>query len=180
LIELIKTLSIRDPVGSHGIDFRVGLGLASDVSISLSGNTMDRSVLLNLFSTGDWETHFESCLDEGLDINQQSYNDGWSLIHFAIDAENYTAVEWLCSRGADVNAVDDAGNSALHYAIPGDIELYRDLDMPVEFQATRVLLTLGADTSLKNKQGITPHDLVEQYGKEYVDQFDKMFAGIKN
>ena len=141
---------------------------------------MDRSVLLNLFSTGDWESHFESCLDEGLDINQQSYNDGWSLVHFAIDAENYAAVEWLCSRGADINAQDDSGNTALHLAIPNDIELYRDLELPIEFRGCEILLKLGADPGIRNRAGLTPLDIVEGYGDQILERFNRLKIKLKN
>ncbi len=125
---------------------------------------MDRSVLISLFSSGDWKDRFEACLQEGLEIDQCSVDDGWSLVHFAVEAENYAAVNWLYSRGADLNAQDESGNTALHYAVQADVEMSLQIDSTVDFRGTGFLLSLGADPRIKNSTGLTVQDIAASFG----------------
>lgn len=51
-------------------------------------------------------------------------------------------VKLLLSRGADVNAMNNGGQTALHMAVSYDIDDVRDY-----------LLSKGADDSIKNEAG---------------------------
>ena len=59
------------------------------------------------------------------------------------------AIETLAQLGADVNAVDHAGNSVLHKAI-------QVCTSKSAAAVVKTLLQRGADPSLKNKDGDTP------------------------
>ncbi|NQX58246.1 ankyrin repeat domain-containing protein [Paenibacillus qinlingensis] len=65
----------------------------------------------------------------------------------------YTMVEMLINAHADVNAVDEKGNSVLAYAVE-----FNQHDMEGNSQVIRLLLNKGADARVKDKNGVTPLD----------------------
>ena len=78
--------------------------------------------------------------------------------------------ELLLDNGADIDAKDVEGNTALHYACCNFIKPYGDYDM------VKFLLDHGADPTIENKDGQTPEDRVRDssimslfYGDEYDD-----------
>ena len=137
---------------------------------------MDRAVMDNLFTTQNWQQHFEKCIKEGLEVDSESYGDGWTLIHYAMEAENFEAAEWLIKNGANVNAQDNSGWTVLHCVVKSEIEFALAAEMPVLFQGAGFLVSNGADTNLKNNDDQTARDLAASYGEEIAALFDQAIS----
>jgi len=125
-------------------------------------------------------------LDHGADPNIRG---GTSELHatpliFAASSGSVEVVELLLSRGADIEAIDSHGATAIDDAAGADklkmvallagagadVNARRpDGDTPLHFAAyrghtdvVRLLLALGADPSAKNNAGQTPYDTASQ------------------
>ena len=77
---------------------------------------------------------------------------GNTRLHDAVRAGNIGLICDLIEMGADVNAQNRWGNTALHLA--AEYGLFR-----VSKWMSSVLLNAGADPNIKNVQGVTPLDL---------------------
>ena len=82
-------------------------------------------------------------------------------------------VRLLLDSGAEVNATDTQGNTALLYAILRSRKTYcileDDNDGELQFQSTPTIVALikaGADPHLKNADGVSPMDFMSQKGYE--------------
>jgi myosin-5 len=82
---------------------------------------------------------------------------GFTPLHLAVqndEDEGFEAAKvsvWLIENGADANAVDENGDTALHYAV----ELNR-------YDLAETLMKRGADPAVANTKGLTPVDLAEE------------------
>lgn len=82
---------------------------------------------------------------------------GFTPLHLAIqndEDEGFEAAKvsvWLIENGADVNAVDENGDTALHYAV----ELNR-------YDLAETLMKRGADPSIANNKGLTAVGLADE------------------
>ena len=135
---------------------------------------MDRAVLVNLFTTNNWQQHFKDCIEEGMEVDSSSFDDGWTLLHYACDAENFEAMTWLLKHGADINAQDDHGWTVLHHAVETDIEFAIAANLDVEFRGAKFLLEQGADTQKQDQKGCTPRDVVAGFGETILNQYDAL------
>ena len=89
-----------------------------------------------------------------------------------VHADDLAVVGYLLSAGAEVNAVDVYGNTALHYCsgqtwIAGDTDAmwFAGEENP---QVIELLRQYGADDGARNIAGITPVDLFASSRKEDV------------
>lgn len=57
-------------------------------------------------------------------------------------------IRFLIEQGAQINTIDNRGNTPLHTAVTYE-----------EPETVKLLLELGADTSIKNRKGMTAYDL---------------------
>lgn len=81
-------------------------------------------------------------------------------------------IRFLVQKGADINAIGEEGNTALHKAVLKD-----------QPKVVELLLELGADTSVQNNAGLIPYAIaVEEGYKEIKDLFDrhKMRSGLSS
>lgn len=82
--------------------------------------------------------------------------DQWgnSPLHVAAERGNAPLVEFLLARGADANAMNGKGRTALHWA--------------ADRQVVEVLLRNGADPVRRDKGGMTPRDVAQTEGRRDV------------
>lgn len=95
--------------------------------------------------------YVEKCLKRGADANSYFvHSHGMTVLQAAVIGRNVDTIKLLLQYGADINAVDDNGDTALHYCKMGlvspssSVREYYDL-----------LVGKGAKTDIKNKRGLT-------------------------
>jgi len=71
--------------------------------------------------------------------------DGWTPIMTAAYNCELRAMQWLLDKGADINAICEDGDTAVHYAAAQG-----------EGDAVRLLITAGCDFTIKDNDGETP------------------------
>jgi ankyrin repeat protein len=97
-------------------------------------------------------------LDAGLSVELPD-ETGLTLLDDAVVANRVQAARLLISRGADVNAVDKQGMTALLYAASVD---YGDSGM------IDLLLKSGATKEARTKEGLTAVELARKYGHTHL------------
>lgn len=107
-------------------------------------------------------------LQGGADPNGRTEPESIPLLHFAIrsgatGSGGIEMVELLLQSGANIHAIDNAGNSVLHEAAnAGSFQLFSSY-------MTRYLIGAGADVNVINNDGETPlHHAVQTISKETV------------
>jgi ankyrin repeat protein len=122
----------------------------------------------------------ELFLEHGNDINYQDPRPGpgyprkgWTLLHYAASNGHRDVLKYLAAKGANLNIVDSIGWTALHYAVDLDLVVAtQDGHMPRELPTVEVLLKLGADDSIADRDGRTARDILAMSGVSAV--FDKV------
>ncbi len=100
----------------------------------------------------------EMLLRYGADPNAHSRNSmSVAPIHSAAAGRKQRAVEWLVEYGADVNAAQHGGWTALHEAVNQG-----NMDM------VRYLIEKGAEATKKNDQGVAAVDIAKEKGHQEV------------
>ncbi|MDE2686611.1 MAG: ankyrin repeat domain-containing protein [Chloroflexota bacterium] len=87
-------------------------------------------------------------LDYGADIEAQAYWSGLTPLHYAVIRRDLTAAEALLDSGANINAIDDIGQTALHHAVGPEHE--------PELAIVELLLKRGIDRDARDESGNTP------------------------
>ena len=95
-------------------------------------------------------------LDDNADVNATDKYGRSALLESARFAKDMEVITLLVKRGADINAVDNDRNTALSLAAASHLD-------PVE--VVRGLLKLGADSSMKNFDGMTPIQIAASLGR---------------
>ena len=116
-------------------------------------------------------------LAAGGDVNSAHANSGWTLLHAASENQNLTMIEALAKAGADLNVRNHQGWTPLHLAVDIDIDSVSqsrgDMDH-LPFQTVRLLLSLGADPTVRDERGKTPRDVAAAYGNNVAHQYDRL------
>ena len=102
--------------------------------------------------TGNVE-RIEAALENGVPIESKTENMGSTPLIVAAYNGKAEAVEYLCKKGADVNAQDNKGITALIIAA------YYNY-----FDVAQILVKYNADKTIKDKYGNTALYYAEQYG----------------
>lgn len=105
----------------------------------------------------------EKALENGIPIESKTENLGNTPLIVAAYSGKAEAVEYLCKKGADVNAQDTNGVTALIHAA------YYN-----HFDAAKILLKYNADKTIKDKYGNTALDYAEQF------EYTRMMSLLKN
>lgn len=84
----------------------------------------------------------EKLIDAGVNIDYVDKKSGYSALHNAVSTNNLKLVEYLCSKGANVNIRGQFGDTpAMLAAYHGHVEILK------------YLVTKGADKNVKNYDG---------------------------
>lgn len=124
--------------------------------------------LVALLDRNDTKT-FESRVQTISDANSMREDNKKSILMYACWVGNTEAIKYLVQKGADVNAQDSAGATALHLAIWKGftpIALY--------------LLENGASASSMSQEGMTPMDIaVLKENREVISAIEKTTPKLK-
>lgn len=107
-----------------------------------------RSQLLNATIAVDLPAIL-SLLAQGAPVDLQDDN-GWTALHFAVQAKKVDIVRALLEHGANPNLVNAHGNGPLWIAV---------MNAKGEFEIIKALLCAGADPVKKNLHGRSPKDM---------------------
>lgn len=121
-----------------------------------------------LHASACWPPCLELLLPLGLPLDEPD-SEGDAPIHLAAQGGSADAVRILTQAGANLNARNSAGASALHRIFDSD-EFRPDVEFPV-FLA---LVAAGTDRSIQNGEGLTAFDLASKwnYPPEYLRLLD--------
>jgi ankyrin repeat protein len=115
------------------------------ITLSLQG--ADILELVQLLDRNDTQM-FQSRVQTLNDANTAREDNNKTILMYAVWVGNTDAVKYLIDKGADINAQDTGGASALHLAAwkgHTPIALY--------------LIDKGASTTMMSKEGMTPLDI---------------------
>ena len=104
--------------------------------------------LLKACGQGKFDKAMEA-LNAGADVNTSSHNNKSTPLIIASQFGNLNLVNLLLERGADVNAKNGSGNTALHLAI-----LYNSSDVIM------ALINAGADIDAVNNKNVSAFDIL--------------------
>ena len=125
--------------------FRFGVLLAIVAATAGCGffalDTDTRDAVFKAAESGDVEA-LAKALQADPEMLMVRASDYQTLLHHAVTANQRTIVETLLAKGAAIEAVDDQGQTPLHFAA------YHDLGAMAD-----ILLEHGANVNAKNKSG---------------------------
>ena len=123
------------------------LGKVSPADVDEDGRTLVMHAILA--SNVDIEM-VRFLIEHGVPVNASDGNQQWTALHFAARDKRSRFVELLLSSGAEVDAVDIHGNTALG----------RSLDsLPHDPLTIEILVKAGADPARRNRYGKSPLDV---------------------
>lgn len=97
------------------------------------------------------------------DVNIRDQRD-WTALHFAAQEYDIVSTKRLVQAGAEINAIDDYGNSVISRAV---------LNSQGRGDVITVLIENGADIDFKNRSGFSALDLARNISNYNVIQFLK-------
>ncbi|VDO65046.1 unnamed protein product, partial [Haemonchus placei] len=131
----------------------IGQFLQSESSDSSSMSVSDREALLWFTAAkADDESTMTDIYNRKPEVlNSTDQHLGMTALHWAIDSGCDKVIQFLISKGADVNAVDPEGNTPLHFAA----YCHREA-------AAEVLISKGADRMARNSDGQTASEACDE------------------
>lgn len=128
---------------------------------------------VHLRTVGGWSALHAACSNlkmseppvaKGADINLAGYY-GWTpfLIAIAVKENDAEIIRFLSKNGADPNAVNNDGNTALHLALGGG-----------SHEVVEIVLALHPDLAKQNAEGLSPFHMAVQMGE--VDLVHLLFS----
>ena len=92
-------------------------------------------------------------LEAGANVNVKDHGQGWAALAFAARDCSAEICDMLLSAGADIDASDSFGNTALWRAV-----------MATNEETVALLIASGADLELSNKSGVSPRSVSKKLG----------------
>lgn len=132
-------------------------------AIDINGNT-----LVHFAAKSDDADILKILLDRGANINFKAKTTGRSPLHIAVEWGKKRNVTILLSHGADANAKDKMGKTALHLVANKDIHLYGKKLIECFDKITRLLLQSGACVNEYDVLGQTPLFVAVQGKKKHL------------
>ncbi len=114
----------------------------------------ERDKLERALDAGDIEA-VKSIIASGIDLNKMNGEDGLTPLEVAIAVKNYSddILELLLESGANPNLQSDGGLSPLHL-VAG--YMHSPADGDARTKTAQILVKYGAQTEMRNDQGMTP------------------------
>ncbi|KAL8275295.1 hypothetical protein Esti_000744 [Eimeria stiedai] len=163
-VQLASDLGLLEEMQENARDGRSGVGLLRRVAPCTAATHKQRQHLSmgKVASRGEFFTHgnLHASFVRLMQVKGGSDDDSlvnvtgegrMTALHFAADRGFVDIVRLLIDRGADVNHTDDSGETPLHVAIAADQD-----------EIVAMLIDAGADTSIKNNEGNSCAELLEQ------------------
>lgn len=147
-----------------------GLGASALGATNTSSASIDTSTPFVAAADGNLPLLQQALRDLKMSVNQADEN-GYTLLHASASYSQLPVMQWLLEQKVDVQAVDQEGDSALHYASTVD--------------ACRLLLQTGIRVDLRNNEGHTAleskeHELLqEQEDEDEYDENDPDIVALK-
>jgi ankyrin repeat protein len=132
------------------------------------------------------DLRYRILLDHGNDINYQDPRpgpgyprQGWTLLDYAArNAQHPSILEYLAARGANLDIVDSAGWTALQLAVDHDFVVATQAGhMPSELPTAEILVGVGADDAIRDKEGRTARDILDKFG--FASVFDEVKERVR-
>jgi uncharacterized protein len=120
-----------------------------------------RTLLMRAVIEGDAEL-VEMLVRSGASVNYQDRINAYSALHFAAQDQRPDIIKVLVDAGANLEAMDSFGNTALNRAT-----FYSQ----GKGETILMLLGLGANPNNENNHGVTPFSLAKQIANYDVGQF---------
>lgn len=146
-------------------------GLETPLMIAMENNNLDLfSLLLDFHANANqeidgysliwyaiWEgkNDFINLLVKKTSKNTKEHKTGKTILMEAVLYSNFEAVQSIVLSGFNVNAKDNKGNTALHYALNKDMYSQDDKEI------IKFLINAGADVLAKNSNGNTPSNMIK-------------------
>lgn len=122
-------------------------------------------------------TELQQFLAAGGDLHQIPSEAGWSLMHIACEHQNESFIRALVQADRDLlNTRAACGYPPIFQALDIDIDGAIQTGQPITFETTRLMLELGADSTLIDQKERTLREFAQIYGDSVVREFDKIVA----
>lgn len=120
-----------------------------------ANGTTHNTATLNVALSKGLNKIVEILLDKGTNVNADISESGLKPLHKASFLGNLETVQSLLKAGADIDATDSIGYTALHHAVQYN-----------RSKIVGVLLESGADAKRRSNNGASPLDLAAQNGRK--------------
>jgi ankyrin repeat protein len=128
----------------------------------------------SIFSAPDFVRAVRGWLSSGGNPNAAHPVSGARLLHAAAEQQDLDTIDLLLDTGADVNARDSYGQTALHISVDSELDTQGREESSDSMPVTARLLQRGADPTLRDNRDRTPGDWARAYGTEAGERFEQL------
>ena len=109
-------------------------------------------------------------IQQGADCSIKQLDTGWSLLHIAVEHSAFDLVRNLVRGGIDVGVQDRHGATPLHLAVDVAADTAQQTGEPLDTGVVKLLLALGADSTVEDETGATPADWASRVGCSEIEK----------